>query len=144
MKALTQRFKIKFFFSTQTSYTGINIYCLTNHLEHVFAHKFNDFNVILYSPSPLKECRQIVKKVRMRNVEIFVNDFKLRRRRTTSIDIKRLRTRNRSAIKRYPCCCSSTNADLPGLPVAPSIPYFGVCGASGASMPDCGVLGGPS
>jgi hypothetical protein len=44
----------------------------------------------------------------------------------------------------YPCCWSSTKADLPGLPVAPSMPYFGVCGASGASMPDCGVLGGPS
>lgn len=49
------------------------------------------------------------------------------------------------------CCCSSTNADLPGIctpgvpvvVVPPSI-YLGVCGASGASMPDCGVLGGPS
>lgn len=44
----------------------------------------------------------------------------------------------------HPCCWSSTNADLLGLPVAPSMPYFGVCGASGASIPDWGVLGGPS
>jgi hypothetical protein len=28
--------------------------------------------------------------------------------------------------KIYPCCWSSTNADFPGLPVAPSMPYFGV------------------
>lgn len=53
------------------------------------------------------------------------------------------------------CCCSSTKADLPGIltpgvmlaltaAVLPPSMYLGVCGASGASMPDCGVLGGPS
>lgn len=44
----------------------------------------------------------------------------------------------------HPCCCSSTNADLlPGVVVPPS-KYLGVCGASGASIADCGVPGGPS
>lgn len=44
----------------------------------------------------------------------------------------------------YPCCWSSTNADFPGIVVAPPSKYLGVCGASGASIPECGVPGGPS
>lgn len=48
------------------------------------------------------------------------------------------------AYNTYPCCWSSTNADLPGAFPTPSIVYFGVCGVSDPSIAEWGVPGGPS